>query len=194
MPLGGLVVIALEQSGSQSRHRLLVSRMTAETTGLRRLTLSSALFVAGSVAIPVGLVFLGFGYWGVAHTTFVFDQLPYLASGGLIGLALVVLGGFLYFGHWQVLALEERRQQSRLQTDENRALLERLDRVHEALLALSETGRARSAVGTADYLVTTASGRFAHQPDCRLVEGKTDVRRLSPEDAAALPACQICSP
>jgi hypothetical protein len=166
--------------------------MAAETAGIRRWTLSGALFVAGSVAIPIGLVFLGFGYWGVAHTTFVFDQLPYLASGGLVGLALVILGGFLYFGHWQVLALEERREQTRRLSDQNQAMLERLDRVHEALLALSGSGMRSAAPG--GYLVTTASARFAHTPDCRLVEGKKGVRRLSAEEAAALPACQICSP
>ncbi|MCU1624352.1 MAG: hypothetical protein JWL79_3197 [Frankiales bacterium] len=128
---------ALEQPGTQSRHSFLVRRIAAETDGVRRWTLSQVFFATGSVAIPLGLVFLALGYWGVAHTTLVFDQLPYLASGGLVGLGLIILGGFLYFGHWQVLAAEERRAESRRQAERDQQLLASLDRVHEALQALA---------------------------------------------------------
>jgi hypothetical protein len=130
-------MIALEQSTPQTRHSLLLSRMTAETSGRAKMSLSRVLFAAGSVAVPLGLVLLGLGYWGVAHTTLVFDQLPFLASGGLMGLALVVLGGFLYFGHWQVLAIEERREQAQQQAAQDLQMIERLDRLHAALLLLS---------------------------------------------------------
>lgn len=127
---------AMENPQAIDRHSYLLQQIAVETDSIRRWTLAQVLFTIGSVFVPLGLVLIGLGYWGVAHTSLVFDQLPYLASGGLFGLALVILGGFTYFGHWQVLAIEERRAESRRQADSDRELLATLIQVREALDAL----------------------------------------------------------
>src|ERR1700750_2105243 len=56
------------------------------------------LFWAGAVMLPLGIVVIVLGWYGVAHTPFGYDQTSYLMSGGFGGLALTFVGGFLYFG------------------------------------------------------------------------------------------------
>jgi hypothetical protein len=51
--------------------------------------------VAGTVLVAVGLAAIGAGWFGASGTRDVSDQIPYLISGGLFGLALVVLGAAL---------------------------------------------------------------------------------------------------
>jgi hypothetical protein len=138
---------ATEQPRGQDRHSYLLQQMAQQTERVRRWTLSQALFTVGSMLVPIGLVLLGLGYWGVAHTTLVFDQLPYIASGSLFGLALVLLGGFLYFGHWQVLAVEERRVESLRQAERDRELLATLTQVRDALDAQVASSGAGSTRG-----------------------------------------------
>jgi len=43
-----------------------------------------------------GLAALALGWLGVSATTYVTEQLPYLVSGGLLGLFLVLAGGSLW--------------------------------------------------------------------------------------------------
>jgi len=50
------------------------------------------------------------GWSGVSHTTDTFEQTPYVVSGGLLGLALVVAGGFCYFGYWQTQVVRAARR------------------------------------------------------------------------------------
>lgn len=53
------------------------------------------------------------GWVGTSRTVLVAGQIPYVVSGGLLGLGLVFLGGFLYFGYWLALS---RTDISRLET------------------------------------------------------------------------------
>ena len=70
------------------------------------------LFVLGGILVPLGLISIVVGWYGAAHTPNLFEQVPYLISGGLFGLGLVVLGSFLYFAHWITELLKEQRSQS----------------------------------------------------------------------------------
>jgi Zn-dependent protease with chaperone function len=56
---------------------------------LRMLLLPAAGLVIGGFGLMV------LGWWGAAHTHRQIEQIPYLISGGLIGLGLVLLGGLL---------------------------------------------------------------------------------------------------
>ncbi|WP_019634598.1 hypothetical protein [Actinomadura atramentaria] len=66
------------------------------------------LSTAGAVLMALGPVLIGLGWYGAAHTPYEFEQLPYLISGGLLGLACCVIGGFLFFSAW--VARQQRRQ------------------------------------------------------------------------------------
>src|SRR3569833_1139744 len=56
------------------------------------------LFVAGAVLLPAGLIVIGRGWYGVAHTPYVYNQNAYIVSGGFLGLGITFVGGFLFFG------------------------------------------------------------------------------------------------
>jgi hypothetical protein len=83
--------------------------------GARRLQFS--LFVAGAVLMPFGIIAIALGWYGVAHSHYLYDQNTYLVSGGLLGLGLVFLGGFLYFGAWLARMSNEQRENSRAIAD-----------------------------------------------------------------------------
>lgn len=66
--------------------------------------------VLGGGVILAGLVTLAIGWWGISGTTKTHEQLTYLLSGGLVGAALIAIGGFIliaYQHHADRLALLE---------------------------------------------------------------------------------------
>jgi hypothetical protein len=48
------------------------------------------------LAIGVGALALFLGYAGVSNTEFTAEQLPYMVSGGLVGIFLLGIGGMLW--------------------------------------------------------------------------------------------------
>jgi hypothetical protein len=56
---------------------------------LKQILLPAAFLCTG------GIVLMLMGWWGAARTHREIEQIPYLISGGLLGLALTVLGGLL---------------------------------------------------------------------------------------------------
>jgi hypothetical protein len=141
------------------------------------------LYVGGAL-MPLGILLIVLGWLGAARTPFAFEQTPYLISGGVLGLGLVVSGGFVYFGYWQSLRIRESRQQSLELT----AVMSRL----ESLLTAVGSAAGGGTLAGAAY-VATPSGSIFHRPDCTVVAGRDD---LSAVDAATtkLEACRICSP
>ena len=72
----------------------------------------------GYILIAVGGILLLVGYLGVSREVIVARQIPYLVSGGLVGLAAVTLGG-------RLLLIEDLRRDSG-----------RLDRLEKAVQEL----------------------------------------------------------
>lgn len=135
-------------------------------------------FILGAILVAGGLVAIVIGYLGASGTLHVGLQVPYLLSGGLLGLALVVFGSALILAH----ALS---RQARL-----------LRRVIEAQRELVARAAASDGEPGADGLVLVPTGASSfHRPGCRLVEGKK-ARRLKPETAErrGLTPCGICDP
>jgi hypothetical protein len=86
---------------------------------------SKGLFVVGGVALSLGFSLVVLGYLGAAHTIYVFEQIPYLISGGILGGALVVAGGFCYFAFWQTRIFAELAQ-TRASNERIEVLLQKL--------------------------------------------------------------------
>jgi hypothetical protein len=144
------------------------------------------LLVLGGVLAPTGAVIVLLGWWGASQTPFVFEQVPYLISGGLFGLSLVFLGAFFYFTHWLTQLVREHRTQST-------AIVDALQRLQDQVTALSAAPApvARgAAVDAGTVLVATAKGTMAHRPECVVVAGKDGLRRVSPSDGLA--TCKLC--
>lgn len=88
------------------------------------------LLVGMGVAV-VGLVVILIGWWGASGTAIVAEQIPYLISGGLLGLGLVIIGGALfvrysltrYLRFWVIRSVYEQRAQADRQVE----VLERIE-------------------------------------------------------------------
>mgnify|MGYP000415610595 CR=1 FL=1 len=147
--------------------------------------------IAGTVA-PLGLIAVLLGWWGAAHTPYVFEQVPYLISGGLLGLGLLFLGAFFYFAHWMTQLVKEQRAQSA-------AVLAALERLHDRLGAPADAPPVTATVAMngqhatpAAPLVATERGTMAHRPDCAVVAGKPGLRPVGAADGLA--PCKLCQP
>lgn len=71
------------------------------------------MLVPGSLAVVAGFVLMGFGWYGASHTAREVEQIPYLISGGLVGLGLVVLGGLLLASTFWVAVLRKLQSEAR---------------------------------------------------------------------------------
>lgn len=153
--------------------------------------LERSLAVAGTVALPLGLALIGFGWYGAAHTPHVFEQVPYLVSGGLLGLALTIAGGMLYFGSWLAgLSRRERREAEELRS----VLLDIRERLEdrEGASALAGTTAPEHRVNGRTLLVTP-TGSMVHRHDCGVVAGRDDVREVAADETELSP-CKLCDP
>jgi hypothetical protein len=156
--------------------------------------------------MPAGILVIVVGWYGAAHTFRTYAQLDYLISGGLLGLALVVFGGFCYFAHWLTRIVQLLRT---FQTQDQRSL-DALDRISAPpaqaesvtpLAASAPPGAAASASGFAPMpgpprgytrgLVATLNGTMAHLPACPVVADNPDLHPASLDDFRP---CQICQP
>jgi len=149
------------------------------------------LYVGGTL-MPLGALLIVLGWLGASRTPFVFEQTPYLISGGILGLALVIGGGFVYFGYWQSLRIRESRRQN----EDLTAAVGRLEALlgnaaGDGVIGVGPTNGAGGVRGA--RFVATAQGSMFHRPDCTVVEGRPNLRTVDP-DREDLAPCQICDP
>ena len=181
----------------QARHNQLLE-------GLRRLRTSAAamkfneriLMILGGIIAPIGLLLVILGWLGASRTPYVFEQIPYTISGGLLGVALVFLGAFLYFAHWMTQVVKEQRAQSDAVVAAIRDLQSEIARAVTtpvvAGAASADLTRSMPAGVATAALVATANGTMAHRPECVVVAGKEGLRAVSAEDG--LEPCKLCDP
>jgi hypothetical protein len=140
--------------------------------------------MGGKVAlgiVAVGLLVIGIAYNAVASQTALLAQMPYLVSGGLVGVCLVIVGA-------AVLISNSAR--------EDRALLEaKLDQLIDVVATMNGGVRPSSLPADASGLVVAGTASF-HTPDCRLVDGREETSLLTAEEAHrnGLKACRVCQP
>lgn len=134
------------------------------------------MLAVGGVLLPVGFAAVLLGWAGVTHTVYVYDQLTYLASGSLVGIALVIIGGFIYFTYWQSVRVREARAHHA----ESQATLERI----ESLLAQSSP--------SLSMLVATSKGTMVHRATCEIVKGRSDL--IPVLDPTGRKLCGMCNP
>lgn len=65
--------------------------------------------VAGGL-MSAGLVAIVLGWVGASRAILVQKQIPYLISGGLLGVALATIGALTFFTHWLTVLVRENRQ------------------------------------------------------------------------------------
>lgn len=136
----------------------------------------------GMLLLGAGALVLYLGYDGAATTTAVAAQMPYIASGGLAGVGLLVLGG-IFVALYPILAA-----QARMRAD-LRTLAEAIREMTDALHGMGSPSGNGSVVALGD-------GSSYHRADCRLVSRGRGPRYLGREEAArrGLVPCRICRP
>ncbi|HVU73661.1 MAG TPA: hypothetical protein VHE83_11930 [Mycobacteriales bacterium] len=94
-----------------TRSQLLATRVRTLSSRGRARSKDRWMLVVGGVLVPLGVLLVFLGWLGASKTPLLFEQIPYLISGGQLGLALVVGGGFVYFTYWQAVRVREARAQ-----------------------------------------------------------------------------------
>jgi hypothetical protein len=156
------------------------------------------LFTIGGALAVGGIALVIVGWAGTSRTVLVAGQIPYLVSGGLLGLALVFLGGFLYFGYWLAVLVREsgeRGESDRADFERLRSGLEQATVALESVVRLMQSGEAGAPVVASaghERLVATSTGTMVHRADCPAVAGRDNVRVV--DDIGSLKPCSICNP
>jgi hypothetical protein len=177
-------------NGAGSRQQ----RLAASVKNLRtRQSLSSMpvdrwVLVAGAIMVPLGIALIILGWYGAAHKALLIQQFPYLISGGILGLGLMITGGLAYFGYWITRLVQENRTNTR-------DMIAAIDRL--AAVAGEEdgdgAGAGRAGAAASGTLVATATGTMLHRPDCPVVANRPGVRKVK-AGTAGFEACKICEP
>ena len=162
--------------------------------------------VAGSILIPLGVAAILMGWYGAAHARVDQQQIPYLISGGLLGLGAIIAGALLYWAHWLYRIYDQSDAQHlefmQVQIEIRDALLSggglgplsatARRQVESTVDVTAGAGRASDPNGS---FVATASGTNFHRPDCPIVvRHSRGLRAISEKAARQLAPCRICEP
>jgi len=135
----------------------------------------------GVLLCLAGFVLVFLGWNGAASVDRLTAQFPYLISGGIGGLALVILGAIL-------ISVDTRRE-------DGHRVEAMLAEVRDALIRLAPPPEEEAVDDGKGPRVVTGHTSF-HRPDCPLVAGREGLVEMSVEAALAkdLIACRICNP
>lgn len=86
----------------------------------------NALVVASAALMTTGLTAILLAWFGASRSTLIEEQVPYLISGGLLGVALSVIGALAFFAHWLTVLIGELRAQEAARARDHAELLEAL--------------------------------------------------------------------
>ena len=144
--------------------------------------------VVGWVLAALGALALFLGWYGVSGEALTSKQLPYLVSGGLTGIALVVVASAF-------LATEDIRRQLSRVDDLQRKVDDLYALFVEDLVAPAPISPP-VASGTTDAVVALPAGTSYHRADCTLVAGKAEAAVVDARTirARTLRPCRVCDP
>jgi hypothetical protein len=154
---------------------------------------------AGSLLLPLGIAFILLAWSGAAHGRVDQQQIPYLVSGGLGGLAVVIIGCFFYWSHWLYRiydqadlhhqeALEEQREMTR-------ALIEALASGGPRPTVVEGPRIGAATNGSGRIFVATQTGSNFHTAGCQMVANRTgNLRTVTEHEAEAMKPCRVCDP
>ena len=164
----------------------LSDRLTALRRRTRFVVTDRTLLTVGSILMPLGAILVLLGWYGAAHTTRLFEEIPYLISGGMLGLAFVVAGGFCYFGYFLARLLSTSRE-----------MLDALLRMEERFETIGLSAQSpvdRSTRLPLVPLVATKTGTMYHRPDCATVAKRSPAELRTVRATDGLQPCRICIP
>ena len=112
-----------------------LSRLAAAVDGVRHgrndRTLRKIMQQLGMLTTAFGFVCILLGWYGASHSPYLYQEIPYLISGGLLGVALVIAGGTLVRSAWNLRQVEEDRRNAL-------AIVRSVDRLERILRSVNE--------------------------------------------------------
>src|SRR5262249_6989392 len=102
-----------------------------------------------SLLMTTGILAIILGWIGASRSIRTQEQIPYLISGGLLGVALAIVGALTLFTHWLTVLVNDNRRHHR----------ELLDAVRAANAAQPEEVSDGSARGTQPQRPVRRAGR-----------------------------------
>jgi hypothetical protein len=135
----------------------------------------------GVLLCLIGFIALFLGWNGAASKNVIMAQFPFLISGGLAGLAIVVIGAAM------LIVQNAREDRARLE-----ATLERLITAVEH----NAGGAAPRRASVSDGSMVLAGLASYHRLDCTLPAAREEAHLLSLDDALArgIEPCRVCRP
>jgi hypothetical protein len=132
--------------------------------------------------IAAGLLIIGLAWNGAASVDFVSGQIPYLLSGGALGLGLIVLGAAM------IIVQNSRHDRSLVEAqlkELNTAIARLANAVGGGGPGAHNGGGVRVVMGRSSY----------HRADCRLAKGKDlPMTTIEAAEEEGLTPCRICNP
>lgn len=171
--------------------------------------LHQVLFIAGAVLLPGGLIVIGLGWYGVAHTPYEYNQNAYLVSGGILGLGITFAGGFLYFGSWLARIAADQRESADKLAETLLMLADAAGQSTVVTVQAAEVSAPAAPVSAASAtvsrpapaparskdagttLVVAGRGKTVHRADCDLIAGREDLRPAGTDTSDLVP-CRLC--
>lgn len=141
--------------------------------------------VSAAVLLVAGIVMVLLGWYGAANTNILTEQIPYLISGGLLGLGLIVVAGVLA----SAAALERENRELRADL---RRLFVGAGRIGPTRLGTESFAKEGGSPNGQLYVVP--GGRSYHLAGCPILEGKAGVKEIPPEEAPSYSPCKLCEP
>ncbi|MGH3520766.1 MAG: hypothetical protein ACRDQ7_26000 [Haloechinothrix sp.] len=135
----------------------------------------------GVLLCLVGFVVMFLGWNGAASQPFIHAQFPYLISGGMVGLAVVIVGASM------IIVQNQRQDRAKLE-----AAIDRLTVATEH--QGGNAGIAATGFGFTGFVVAGESSY--HRVDCHLPEARDEAELVRIEDVVSrgLTPCRVCNP
>jgi hypothetical protein len=119
------------QAPVQGRLARLAAAVEGTGRGRTDRSVRKIMQILGMLTIAFGFVCILLGWYGASHSPYLFQEVPYLISGGLLGVALVIGGGVLVRCAWSLRQVEEERRNAL-------AIVRSIDRLERILRTVQE--------------------------------------------------------
>ena len=150
-------------------------------TDLKTFVAANARILISLGLLGIGVVLVILGWYGAAHTNILTEQIPYFISGGLLGMALIIVAGIV--GSSASLSRENREMHRDLTSAIGSGVVGQLRSVPSP----------KRAPSGGVYLVP--GGHSFHQAGCPIVEGKNSTElSLDEAQSAGYTTCKLCGP
>jgi hypothetical protein len=159
------------------------ARAAKASSGVGAFVRENPRLIGAVVLFGVGIVLVILGWYGAAYTNILTEQIPYLISGGLLGLGLIIVAGIL------ASSASTERENRELRRDLMRAMTTMASR-QPVGGGFQISGGARPDART---VFAVAGGRSYHFAGCPIVEGKqTESSSLAEAMSSGLTSCMLC--